>query len=166
MTNQDPDLRQGKRVLICDDEPRTQQALKTLLLTREITCNVEPSSMISVVGEARDGCEAVQLVKAFFTGSRCDRCLHAGNGWSGSNPLNQEELAPDTGGRSDHVCRPTSGDTGCWSGHLPDERVPGRDLVRGHPNLVPKVGSLSPDGEDRAANNASRKILDAGAFRS
>ena len=66
MTNQDPDLRQGKRVLICDDEPRTRQALKTLLLTREITCNVEPSSMISVVGEARDGCEAVQLVKAFL----------------------------------------------------------------------------------------------------
>jgi DNA-binding NarL/FixJ family response regulator len=58
MTNQDPDLRQGKRVLICDDEPRTRQALKTLLLT--------PSSMISVVGEARDGCEAVQLVKAFL----------------------------------------------------------------------------------------------------
>ena len=66
MTNPAPDLRQSKKVLICDDEPRTRQALKTLLLTREITCSDEPSSMISVVGEARDGWEAVQLVKAFL----------------------------------------------------------------------------------------------------
>lgn len=66
MTNQDLNLRQSKKVLICDDEPRTRQALKTLLLTREITCNDEPSSMISVVGEARDGYEAVRLVKDFL----------------------------------------------------------------------------------------------------
>ncbi len=63
MTNQDPELRQSKKVLICDDEPKTRQALKALLLTREVTCNDESSSMIHVVGEARDGYEAVQLVK-------------------------------------------------------------------------------------------------------
>ena len=66
MTNQDLDSRQSKRVLICDDEPRTRQALKTLLLTREVTYNDESSSIIYVVGEARDGYEAVQLVKAFL----------------------------------------------------------------------------------------------------
>jgi DNA-binding NarL/FixJ family response regulator len=66
MTNQDLDSRQSKRVLIYDEEPRTRQALKTLLLTREVTYNDEPSSMIDVVGEARDGYEAVQLVKAFL----------------------------------------------------------------------------------------------------
>ena len=66
MTNQGLDARQSKKVLICDDEPRTRQALKTLLLTREVTCTDEPSSMIHVVGEARDGYEAVQLVKAFL----------------------------------------------------------------------------------------------------
>ena len=65
MTNQGLDSRQSKRVLICDDEPKTRQALKTLLLTREVTCD-ESSSMIHVVGEARDGYEAVQLVKAFL----------------------------------------------------------------------------------------------------
>ena len=66
MTNQALDSRKSKRVLICDDEPRTRQALKTLLLTREVTCNDESSSMIYVVGEARDGYEAVRLVKAFL----------------------------------------------------------------------------------------------------
>src|SRR5919108_5019585 len=66
MTNQGLDSRQSKRVLICDDEPRTRQALKTLLRTREVICNDESSSMIYVVGEARDGYEAVQLVKAFL----------------------------------------------------------------------------------------------------
>ena len=65
MTNQDLDTRQSKRVLICDDEPRTRQALKTLLLTREVTCD-ESSSRIHMVGEARDGYEAVRLVKAFL----------------------------------------------------------------------------------------------------
>src|SRR5687768_14912217 len=66
MTTQGLDSRQSKKVLICDDEPRTRQALKTLLLTREVTCNDESSSIIYVAGEARDGYEAVQLVKAFL----------------------------------------------------------------------------------------------------
>ena len=66
MTSQDLNLRQSKKVLICDDEPKTRQALKALLLTREVTCNDESSSMIHVVGEARDGYEAVQLVKTFL----------------------------------------------------------------------------------------------------
>jgi len=66
MTDQDPDLRQSKEVLICDDEPKTRQALKALLLTQEVTCNEGSSSMIHVVGEARDGYEAVRLVKPFL----------------------------------------------------------------------------------------------------
>ena len=66
MTNQDLDLRQSKKVLICDNEPKTRQALKALLLTREVTCNDESSSIIHVVGEARDGYEAVELVKTFL----------------------------------------------------------------------------------------------------
>jgi DNA-binding NarL/FixJ family response regulator len=66
MTNQDLDLRQSKKVLICDNEPKTRQALKALLLSRDFTCNDESSSMIHVVGEARVGYEAVQLVKAFL----------------------------------------------------------------------------------------------------
>ena len=66
MTNQDLDSRQCKRVLICDDEPRTRQALKALLLTREVTCNDESSAMIHVAGEVQDGYEAVQFVKAFL----------------------------------------------------------------------------------------------------
>jgi DNA-binding NarL/FixJ family response regulator len=66
MTNQGLDARQSKTVLICDDEPRTRQALKTLLLTREVTGTDEPSSMIHVAGEAQDGYEAVQFVKAFL----------------------------------------------------------------------------------------------------
>ena len=66
MTNHDRDLRQSKQVLICDDEPKTLHALKALLLTRGVTCNDESSSMIHVVGEARDGYEAVRLVKTFL----------------------------------------------------------------------------------------------------
>ena len=62
MTHQALDSRQTKRVLICDDEPRARQALKALLLTREVTCHDESSS-IYVAGEARDGYEAVQLVE-------------------------------------------------------------------------------------------------------
>ena len=65
MTQQGPDLRQIKQVLICDDEPRARQALKALLLTREVTCNDESSS-IHVAGEARDGYEAVQLVETIL----------------------------------------------------------------------------------------------------
>ena len=62
MTHPGLDSRQTKRVLICDDEPRARQALKALLLTREVTCRDESSS-IDVAGEARDGYEAVQLVE-------------------------------------------------------------------------------------------------------
>jgi DNA-binding NarL/FixJ family response regulator len=62
MTQQGPGSHQIKKVLICDDEPRARQALKALLLTREVTCNDESSS-IHVAGEARDGYEAIELVK-------------------------------------------------------------------------------------------------------
>jgi DNA-binding NarL/FixJ family response regulator len=65
MTQQGPNSRQIKKVLICDDEPRARQALKALLLTREITCNDESSS-IQVAGEARDGYEAIQLVETLL----------------------------------------------------------------------------------------------------
>jgi DNA-binding NarL/FixJ family response regulator len=65
MTQQGPSSRQIKKVLICDDEPRARQALKALLLTREVTCNDESSS-IHVAGEARDGYEAVQLVETLL----------------------------------------------------------------------------------------------------
>ena len=63
MTDQGLDSRQTKRILICDDEPRGRQALKALLLTRDITCQDESSSRIHVCGEARDGYEALQLVE-------------------------------------------------------------------------------------------------------
>ena len=65
MTQQGPNSRQIKKVLICDDEPRARQALKALLLTREVTCS-DKSSSIQVAGEARDGCEAVQLVETLL----------------------------------------------------------------------------------------------------
>lgn len=58
--------RQSKKVLICDDEPRTRQALKALLLVREVASNDESPSAIKVVGEARDGHEAVRFVKDFL----------------------------------------------------------------------------------------------------
>jgi DNA-binding NarL/FixJ family response regulator len=60
------DSLQTKRSLICDDEPRARQALKALLLTREVTCQDESSSRIHVAGEARDGNEAVQLVRTIL----------------------------------------------------------------------------------------------------
>ena len=63
MKSQDQHTRQRKRILICDDEPRARQALKALLLTREMTCCDESTSEIQVAGEARDGYEAVELVK-------------------------------------------------------------------------------------------------------
>jgi DNA-binding NarL/FixJ family response regulator len=62
MTQQGLDSPKTTSILICDDEPRARQALKALLLTREVTCQDE-SSRIHVAGEARDGNEAVQLVK-------------------------------------------------------------------------------------------------------
>jgi DNA-binding NarL/FixJ family response regulator len=63
MTHQGPDSAQTKRILICDDDPRARQALRALLLTREMTCQDESLSRIQVAGEARDGYEAVQLVE-------------------------------------------------------------------------------------------------------
>lgn len=66
MTHHDLDSLQTKRILICDDEPRARQALKALLLTREVTCQDESSSRIHVAGEARDGNEAVQLVRTIL----------------------------------------------------------------------------------------------------
>jgi DNA-binding NarL/FixJ family response regulator len=65
MTNQAHDSRQTKRILICDDEPRARQALKALLLTRDITCQDESSS-IQVAGEARNGYEAIQVMKTML----------------------------------------------------------------------------------------------------
>lgn len=66
MTQQGLDSPQTKSILICDDEPRARQALKALLLTREVTCEDESLSRIHVAGEARDGNEAVQLVKSIL----------------------------------------------------------------------------------------------------
>ena len=66
MTHHGFDSRQTKRILICDDEPRARQALKALLLTREVTCQDESSSRIHVAAEARDGNEAVQLVETIL----------------------------------------------------------------------------------------------------
>jgi DNA-binding NarL/FixJ family response regulator len=51
-----------KTVLICDDEARVRQALKALLLTREVSQENDPSPVIQVVGEARHGTEAVRMV--------------------------------------------------------------------------------------------------------
>jgi DNA-binding NarL/FixJ family response regulator len=66
MTKQSQNMRPSKRILICDDEPRARQALKALLLTREVTCRDESTSEIHVAGEARDGYEAVELVKTLL----------------------------------------------------------------------------------------------------
>ena len=66
MTHDGLDSLQTKRILICDDEPRARQALKALLLTREVTCQDESSSRIHVAAEARDGNEAVQLVETIL----------------------------------------------------------------------------------------------------
>jgi DNA-binding NarL/FixJ family response regulator len=52
-----------KTVLICDDESKTRKALRALLLARETTRENDPAPMIRVVGEARHGLEAVQMVE-------------------------------------------------------------------------------------------------------
>jgi DNA-binding NarL/FixJ family response regulator len=54
--------RQSKKILICDDESRTRDALKALLLAREMTQDAATSPLIQVVGEARDGEEAIRLI--------------------------------------------------------------------------------------------------------
>jgi DNA-binding NarL/FixJ family response regulator len=51
-----------KRILICDDESRTRDALKALLLAREMTQNAATSPAIRVVAEARDGDDAIRLM--------------------------------------------------------------------------------------------------------
>ena len=56
---------QEKRILICDDESRTRDALKALLLTREMTQDTAASPAIQVVGEARDGEEAIRLTDIY-----------------------------------------------------------------------------------------------------
>ena len=62
MKNQSFTNKQYKRILICDDESRTRDALKALLLAREMTQDDETSPVIEVVGEARDGNQAIQLI--------------------------------------------------------------------------------------------------------
>ena len=52
-----------KRILICDDESRTRDALKALLLAREMAQTAATTPVIEVVGEARDGEEAIRLME-------------------------------------------------------------------------------------------------------
>mgnify|MGYP001221559257 CR=1 FL=1 len=54
---------QIKTVLICDDEARVRQALKALLSACEVARGDDPTPAIQVVGEARHGSEAVQMVE-------------------------------------------------------------------------------------------------------
>ena len=62
MNNKSLANNQCKRILICDDEARTRDALKALLLARELAQNAATSPQIQVVGEARDGDEAIRLI--------------------------------------------------------------------------------------------------------
>jgi DNA-binding NarL/FixJ family response regulator len=62
MNNKSHTSNQCKRILICDDESRTRDALKALLLARELAQNAATSPQIQVVGEARDGNEAIRLM--------------------------------------------------------------------------------------------------------
>jgi DNA-binding NarL/FixJ family response regulator len=61
MKNQSFTNKQIKKILICDDESRTRDALKALLLAREMAQNAATAPGIEVVGEARDGDEAIRL---------------------------------------------------------------------------------------------------------
>jgi len=65
MKNQSLTNVQEKRILICDDESRTRDALKALLLAREMTQDTAASPSIQVVGEARDGEEAIRLTDIY-----------------------------------------------------------------------------------------------------
>jgi len=65
MKNQSLTNMQEKRILICDDESRTRDALKALLLAREMTQDTAASPAIQVVGEARDGEEAIRLTDIY-----------------------------------------------------------------------------------------------------
>ncbi len=57
--------KQRRRILICDDESRTRDALKALLLARELAQDAETSPVIQVIGEARDGKEAIRLMDQY-----------------------------------------------------------------------------------------------------
>ena len=65
MKNQACANKQCKKILICDDESRTRGALKALLLAREMNQNAATSTTIQVVGEARDGEEAIRLMDIY-----------------------------------------------------------------------------------------------------
>ncbi|MCZ7552475.1 MAG: response regulator transcription factor [Anaerolineales bacterium] len=52
-----------KTVLICDNEARVRQALKALLLAREVPGEKSASPAIQVVGEACHGSDAVRMVE-------------------------------------------------------------------------------------------------------
>lgn len=65
MKNQAFTNKQCRKVLICDDESRTRDALKALLLARELAQDAETSPVIQVIGEARDGTEAIQLMNIY-----------------------------------------------------------------------------------------------------
>jgi DNA-binding NarL/FixJ family response regulator len=63
MKNQSFTKKRFIKILICDDEARTRDALKALLLAWEMTRDDESSPVIQVIGEARDGKEAIQLME-------------------------------------------------------------------------------------------------------
>jgi len=50
------------RVLICDDEPRAREALKTLLSILPINRTADSKTRVKVIGEASNGQEAVMKV--------------------------------------------------------------------------------------------------------
>jgi DNA-binding NarL/FixJ family response regulator len=56
---------QHVRVLIADDQPRARKALRALLATIGLDGRRDDQSAIEVVGEARDGREALRLVKEY-----------------------------------------------------------------------------------------------------
>jgi DNA-binding NarL/FixJ family response regulator len=49
------------RLLICDDEPRTRQGLKALLLSHSLANPAKTCAQIQVVGESNNGQEALLL---------------------------------------------------------------------------------------------------------
>lgn len=63
MKNQSLMNKPHKRILICDDESRTRDALKALLLAHELSQDTATTTAIDVVGEARDGQEAIRLTE-------------------------------------------------------------------------------------------------------
>jgi YesN/AraC family two-component response regulator len=53
------------RVLICDDEPRIREGLKSLLSTSALSKPGDTCFMLEVVGTAADGREAIQIVEEY-----------------------------------------------------------------------------------------------------